>query len=194
MAIPNSELSDRTLSTASDVSASHEAKYHEYRQSASPLARFVAPLWSQYDSDEEEEIARLTDLEGQADNTAANRRLGAVHGSITSTVNPMALDSNRTRGSSDMHGVSYEMSESLASGGVPSLTATDDRARFQSFASDSTEGRDSDKYVRFGANDTRLMSTNSEIRDRMAQISLDSDPQTLANTQMNSVTKPSSRR
>jgi len=191
---PESSYGSRQHSSSSDYSG-HEAKYLEYRQSASPLARFVAPLWSQYDSDEEEEIARLTELEGQADNTAANRSIGGFSlaqrgSSIVSTINPMAIGHS----GGGPNTVGYEMSESRSSrttsvGRVVSgdtSTSTDDRARVQSYATDSTEGRDSDKYVRFGNNDTRLISTNSETRDRMAQLSEDSDPQTLSNTLRNS--------
>ena len=144
------------------------------------VARFISPLWAHYDSDEEEEeilkrstitlgdcqTESMADAQAQAEAEAqaeanmslnqgiANRSSSSSNSNVN---NPMIhtntnVDDNTIRNSKQSTRVSVAR-KSLQIGEDYSSGRDDDNASVD---------RDSDKFVRFGVNHTRFISTNSE--------------------------------
>ena len=175
--ISNSPSTDRVISNDDSV---RSERYHSQVMAASPIGRFISPLWSQYDSDEEDEVIRKSlmpeDMEAQA-NMQSNKQLSDRNSTTVVAINNPMLTTSNVHENTLRN--SFTKSNIIQLFRKPTSTSTtrpseeDESGKpssYKSSGSDMSAGRGSDKFVRFGNHQTRLISRNSEHDNRTSSM------------------------
>lgn len=203
---PGLAPSSNSSTARSNSRTRSSSNYSAQLQSASPIARFVSPLWAQYDSDEEEIVAEEEEAEAEAAKRAAleerapaaagagisNPILMPATGPVPGITPAQAQATPRASEASTVYGLNHDHDrQRMDSAEVARQrrarrkesgeASVDDDTEGGSDYDDDSEDRDSEKYVRFGNNAVRFISTNSSraLSISSGASSLHSDPNTV---------------
>ena len=166
---------------SSDSSSMRSERYASQVMAASPIGRFVSPLWSQYDSDEEDEMIRqslMQEEDGQAQaNMEANKQLSDRSTCGGVVINNPMLTQNNVHENTIRNSFTKSSIIQLFRKPTTNTTVSEDEdgkpSSYKSSGSDISAGRGSDKFVRFGNHQTRLISRNSEHDNRTSSAEVD---------------------